>query len=71
MFCVEQCFVVTLQNYTAEGIMRLADDFFASLGMMRVPQSFWDKSILTKPTDGREIVCHASAWDMFDGKDVR
>lgn len=35
-----------------------------------MPSTFWERSILEKPTD-RELVCHASAWDFFDGKDVR
>lgn len=32
--------------------------------------SYTNKSIITKPED-RLIVCHASAWDMSDGKDFR
>ena len=59
------------QNYTAERIFRVADDFFTSLGLEPMPQSFWDGSILEKPTDGREVVCHASAWDFFNGVDFR
>lgn len=47
-----------------------ADDFFASLGLERVPDSFWNNSLLEKPL-GRELVCHASAWDFSDGKDFR
>lgn len=35
-----------------------------------MPRLFWERSILEKPTD-REIVCHASAWDFYDGKDFR
>lgn len=32
---------------------------------------FWNKSIIEKPKDGRELVCHASAWDFFIDDDVR
>ena len=32
---------------------------------------FWEGSILEKPKDGRELVCHASAWDFYNGKDFR
>jgi len=32
---------------------------------------FWNRSIIEKPDDGRELVCHASAWDFYDGKDTR
>nr|KAG5714057.1 hypothetical protein BaRGS_020385 [Batillaria attramentaria] len=59
------------QGYTAEKIFETADDFFVSLGMIAMPQEFWDKSMLTKPTDGREVVCHASAWDFYNGIDFR
>ncbi|XP_071528879.1 angiotensin-converting enzyme-like [Panulirus ornatus] len=58
------------QGYTPRKMFELADDFFASLNLTRVPQSFWEKSVIEKPKD-REIVCHASAWDFCDRKDVR
>jgi hypothetical protein len=32
---------------------------------------FWSGSILEKPEDGRELTCHASAWDFYNGKDFR
>ncbi|WP_426211190.1 M2 family metallopeptidase [Massilia sp. TWP1-3-3] len=49
---------------------RYAERFYTSLGMEALPPTFWSRSLLTKPQD-REVVCHASAWDM-DGKgDVR
>lgn len=51
----------------AVGIAKTAENFFTSLGLQSLPQSFWEKSMLTKPRD-REVVCHASAWTM-DGKD--
>lgn len=35
-----------------------------------MPQSFWKNSILEKPND-REIICHASAWDFYNGEDFR
>uniref|UniRef100_A0A2M4AJS0 Angiotensin-converting enzyme n=2 Tax=Anopheles triannulatus TaxID=58253 RepID=A0A2M4AJS0_9DIPT len=59
------------QGYTARRMFEMGDDFFVSLNMTRLPQTFWDKSILEKPTDGRELVCHASAWDFFATDDVR
>jgi hypothetical protein len=36
-----------------------------------MPQPFWDKSMLEKPADGRRVVCHASAWDFYNGVDFR
>ncbi|KAF2896393.1 hypothetical protein ILUMI_09782 [Ignelater luminosus] len=59
------------QGYTAKRIFKLAESFFVSLNLSAMTPLFWKKSVLEKPTDGREIVCHASAWDFFDGKDYR
>ncbi|XP_062548667.1 angiotensin-converting enzyme-like [Armigeres subalbatus] len=59
------------QGYTQLKMFQMGDDFFQSLNMTKLPQDFWDKSILVKPTDGRNLVCHASAWDFFATDDVR
>ena len=59
------------QGYTAVKIFEVADDFFTSLNLTAMPQEFWDKSMLEKPQDGRDVVCHASAWDFFNGIDFR
>ena len=48
-----------------------SDKFFSDLGLIPLPQEFWDESMLTKPEDGREVVCHASAWDFYNAKDFR
>ncbi|MCL4156429.1 UNVERIFIED_CONTAM: hypothetical protein GTU68_013958 [Idotea baltica] len=58
------------QGYTPLLMFQKADDFFASMGLERVPPSFWNNSIIEKP-EGVELVCHASAWDFSDGKDFR
>jgi peptidyl-dipeptidase A len=34
-------------------------------------RTFWERSIIEKPNDGRELVCHASAWDFYDQDDFR
>ncbi|XP_053692653.1 angiotensin-converting enzyme-like [Sabethes cyaneus] len=59
------------QGYDALKMFHMGDEFFVSLNMTRLPQTFWEKSILEKPTDGRELVCHASAWDFYKQDDVR
>ncbi|XP_061444219.1 angiotensin-converting enzyme [Rhineura floridana] len=59
------------QNWNVTRMFREADEFFASLGMIRMPPEFWESSMLEKPTDGREVVCHASAWDFYNRKDFR
>jgi len=52
---------------SAVEMTRYAEGFYTSLGMRKLPATFWERSLLTKPRD-REVVCHASAWDL-DGKD--
>ncbi|WP_152625339.1 M2 family metallopeptidase [Cellvibrio sp. OA-2007] len=58
------------QNKDAIAITKIAENFFTSLGLRALPDSFWKKSMLTKPRD-REVVCHASAWTMDAKEDVR
>ena len=53
-----------------EEMTRYAERFYTSLGMAALPPTFWSRSLLTKPQD-REVVCHASAWDMNGAGDVR
>ncbi len=52
------------------GMVRYGENFFKSLGFQSLPQSFWDRSLFTKPAD-RDVVCHASAWDVDNKEDVR
>ncbi|XP_015360274.1 angiotensin-converting enzyme isoform X1 [Marmota marmota marmota] len=59
------------QGWTPRRMFKEADNFFTSLGLLPVPPEFWNKSMLEKPADGREVVCHASAWDFYNGKDFR
>ncbi|HSM10471.1 MAG TPA: M2 family metallopeptidase [Lysobacter sp.] len=47
-----------------------AQDFYTSLGMQKLPESYWTKTQFIKPRD-RNVVCHASAWDMNMAGDVR
>ncbi|KAI8821282.1 peptidyl-dipeptidase A [Fimicolochytrium jonesii] len=58
------------QGYDAVKMHRLSEEFYTSLGMEPMPESFWTKSMLVKPADGRTVECHASAWDFYNG-DVR
>ncbi len=58
------------KEYTAEQMTRTAEEFFTSLGLPKLPDLFWERSMLTQPKD-RNVVCHASAWDLDAGKDVR
>ena len=49
-------------------MFKTGDDFYAAMGLLRVPDTFWQNSMLEKPQDGREVICHATAWDFYDGK---
>ena len=55
---------------TAKEMTVRAQDFYVSLGMPTLPDSYWEKSQFIKPLD-REAQCHASAWDMNMAGDVR
>ncbi|XP_069120838.1 angiotensin-converting enzyme-like [Argopecten irradians] len=58
-------------NITEIKMFEMADEFFVSLNLTAMPQSFWENSMLVRPTDDRDVVCHASAWDFGNGKDFR
>jgi peptidyl-dipeptidase A len=51
-------------------MVTMAEGFYTSLGMQKLPESFWERSLFLKPRD-REVVCHASAWTMDGREDVR
>ena len=55
---------------TAKKMTERAQDFYVSLDMPKLPQSYWEKTQFIKPRD-RDVVCHASAWDMNMAGDVR
>jgi peptidyl-dipeptidase A len=51
-------------------MVRYGERFFTSLGFEPLPQTFWERSLFTKPRD-RDVVCHASAWDLDSQDDLR
>jgi peptidyl-dipeptidase A len=51
-------------------MVRIAERFFTSLGFDPLPASFWERSMFVKPRD-REVVCHASAWNLDNIDDLR
>ena len=57
-------------GYDELKMVRLAEGFFTSLGLDKLPSTFWERSMFTKPRD-RDVVCHASAWDVNFGGDIR
>lgn len=58
------------RNTDPKQMVRYGEGFFMSLGFEQLPATFWDRSLFTKPVD-RDVVCHASAWDIDYEKDVR
>jgi peptidyl-dipeptidase A len=55
---------------SAEKMVRRSEDFYKSIGFPPLPASFYEKSMLLRPRD-RDALCHASAWPMNMGDDVR
>jgi peptidyl-dipeptidase A len=58
------------QKWDAVRMAHSAESFYTSLGFPQLPKTFWERSMLSRPRD-REVVCHASAWDMASPGDVR
>jgi peptidyl-dipeptidase A len=58
------------EGYDALGMTRAAERFFSSLGLEPLPATFWERSMFTQPRD-RDVVCHASAWNIDDDQDLR
>ena len=57
-------------NYDAMKMVKTGEGFFTSLGFDPLPETFFQRSLFVKPRD-REVVCHASAWDLDNLNDVR
>ena len=62
--------ILKQRNTTAQQMAHYGESFFTSLGFAPLPPTFWERSLFTKPRD-REVVCHASAWDLDSDNDLR
>jgi peptidyl-dipeptidase A len=51
-------------------MVKTGEGFYSSLGFAPLPDTFWKRSQFLKPAD-REVVCHASAWDVDNKDDLR
>jgi peptidyl-dipeptidase A len=58
------------RNTDWKGMVKYGEGFFTSLGFDPLPQTFWERSLFLKPRD-RDVVCHASAWDVDAANDLR
>ncbi|MCP4679995.1 MAG: M2 family metallopeptidase [Deltaproteobacteria bacterium] len=62
--------VLVKKGLDEKGVVKQAEAFFVSLGLEPLPETFWERSMFVKPRD-REVVCHASAWDIDWKDDLR
>ena len=58
------------KNYDWKKMVETGQGFYSSLGFAPLPETFWQRSLFLKPAD-REVVCHASAWDIDNKNDLR
>lgn len=62
--------LIEQEGYDEREMVKVGEQFFSSLGFEPLPETFWERSQFTKPKD-REVVCHASAWDVDNVDDLR
>ena len=58
------------QLAAGKDMVHYGENFFVSLGFPKLPDTFWERSQFVHPRD-REVVCHASAWDIDQADDLR
>ena len=62
--------VLESRKFDAVKMIKTGEGFYTSLGLPPLPDTFWQRSMITRPRD-REVVCHASAWDIDNVDDIR
>ncbi|MBI2388679.1 MAG: M2 family metallopeptidase [Deltaproteobacteria bacterium] len=62
--------VMKAKKWDERKVVATAEGFFVGLGLDPLPKTFWERSLFEKPKD-REVVCHASAWDVIFSDDLR
>ena len=62
--------ILKRRKTNAIDMVKTGEHFFTSLGFEPLPRTFWDRSLFVRPRD-REVVCHASAWDIDNLSDLR
>lgn len=58
------------QGWDWKKMVKTGEGFYTSLGLDPLPATFWERSMFVKPRD-REVVCHASAWNVLVDNDLR
>ncbi len=62
--------ILKKRNMPALDMVRTGERFYTSLGFAPLPKTFWERSLFVRPKD-RDVVCHASAWDVDLDEDIR
>jgi peptidyl-dipeptidase A len=62
--------ILTKRKTSATDMVKMGERFYTSLGFAPLPPTFWTRSLFVKPGD-RDVVCHASAWDIDTLEDLR
>ncbi len=62
--------ILRRRNTSAIEMVRTGERFYSSLGLAPMPDTFWERSLFVKPAD-RDVVCHASAWNLDSADDLR
>ncbi|WP_292962693.1 M2 family metallopeptidase [Novosphingobium sp. UBA1939] len=62
--------LLAAKGYDPLKMVKAGEGFYSSLGLAQLPETFWQRSQFVKPRD-REVVCHASAWDVDNKDDLR
>ena len=62
--------IIVDQGLSEVDMARVAERFFTSMGLAPLPETYWTRSLFTRPRD-RDVVCHASAWHIDADQDVR
>jgi peptidyl-dipeptidase A len=62
--------LLVAKGYDPVKMVKTGEGFYTSLGLPALPATFWERSQFVKPRD-REVVCHASAWDIDNKDDLR
>jgi len=62
--------IIKRRKMSALDMVRAGERFYTSVGFEPLPRTFWERSLFVRPKD-REVVCHASAWDIDNLTDVR
>jgi peptidyl-dipeptidase A len=58
------------KRFDAVKMVKQGEAFYTSIGLDPLPATFWERSLIVRPKD-REVVCHASAWDLDNADDIR